>query len=121
MTIQFKMEEKKFGVEGAYNIRYEIIKKRIDKALVKETNERLTLPGKIAIVYSQDKEANEYINYLKYLQSINYIGPDIEWLTLKDMPGVNGMKALRVDVIYQDSFTGNIKESKAIEILERMN
>ncbi len=121
MTIHFRKEEKKFGVEGAYNIRYEIIKKRIDKALVKETNERLTLPGKIAIVYSHDKDAQEYSNYLRYLQSINYIGPDIEWLTLKDMQGVTGLKALRVDVIYQNAFTGNSKESKAIEILEKMN
>lgn len=121
MTIQFKIEEKKFGVEGAYNIRYEIIKKRIDKAFVNETNERLTLPGKIAIVYSQDKDAKEYINYLQYLQSINYIGPEIEWLTLKDMQGVTGMKALRVDVAYQNAFNGNIKDSKAVEVLERLN
>ncbi len=121
MTIHFRKDEKQFGVEGAYNIRYEIIKKRIDKAIVKETNERLTLPGKIAIVYSHDRDAQEYVNYLRYLQSINYIGTDIEWLTLKDMQGVTGLKALRADVIYQNSFNGNIKESKAVELLERMN
>jgi hypothetical protein len=95
------MEEKRFDVEGSYNIRYEIIKKRIDKAYVKGTNERLTQVGKISIVYSQEKEAEKYKHLLSYLQAINYIGPDIEWLDLNDMQGVTGMKALRVEVIYQ--------------------
>ncbi len=30
------MDEKRFDVDGAYNARYEIVKKRIDKAYVKE-------------------------------------------------------------------------------------
>ncbi|HKO82018.1 MAG TPA: hypothetical protein VJU78_16540, partial [Chitinophagaceae bacterium] len=120
LAISFRMEEKRFDVDGAYNIRYEIMKKRIDKALVAETNERLTQPGKIAIVYSQDKEAKEYMNYLRYLQSINYIGPEVEWLTLKDLQGVTGLKALRMEVVYQQSFNG-VKDSKAIELLERVN
>jgi hypothetical protein len=107
-------------VDGTYNIRYEIIKKRIDKAYIKDTTDRLTTPGKIAIVYSQDKEAREYINYLHYLQSIRYIGPDIEWLTLKDLQGLTGLKALRADVVYSQS-TGGIKESKAVQILQEMN
>ncbi|MBC7913366.1 MAG: GAF domain-containing protein, partial [Pyrinomonadaceae bacterium] len=94
-----------------------IIKKRIDKANLKDTNERLTIPGKIAIVYSQDKEAHEYMNYLQYLQSIRYIGPDIEWVTLNDLQGLTGLKALRADVIYDQS-SGGIKESKAIQKLE---
>lgn len=34
--------------------------KRIDKAHIKNTNERITQPGKIAIIYSQDKDALEY-------------------------------------------------------------
>ncbi|TAK35947.1 MAG: hypothetical protein EPO28_13950 [Saprospiraceae bacterium] len=36
------MDEKRLDVEGSYNVRYEIIKKRIDKALLKGTQERLT-------------------------------------------------------------------------------
>lgn len=35
MAIKFRMDEKQFDVDGAYNIRYEIIKKRIDKANIK--------------------------------------------------------------------------------------
>jgi len=100
ITINFRTEEKRFDVDGAYNVRYEIIKKRIDKALLKGTSERLTQVGKIAIIYSQAKEAVEYRGYLEYLQSINYIGPVIEDVELHDMQGVTGMKALRVDVIY---------------------
>jgi hypothetical protein len=120
LSIRFRMEEKKFDVDGAYNVRYEIEKKRIDKANVKETNERLVQPGKIAIIYSQEKEAKEYVNYLHYLQSINYIGSDIEWLTLNDVQGITGLKALRVEIIYNKSFSG-IKESKAVEVLEEIN
>jgi len=100
ITINFRTEEKRFDVDGAYNIRYEIIKNRIDKAMVKGHSERLTQAGKIAIIYSQAKEAEEYRGYLEYLQAINYIDSEIEDLELQDMQGVTGMKALRVKVIY---------------------
>lgn len=120
LAIRFRMEEKKFDVDGAYNIRYEIMKKRIDKAFVKETNERLTQPGKIAIVYAQDNEAREYLNYLRYLQNITYIGPEIERVTINDLQGITGLKALRADIVYQKSFAG-IRQSKAAEVLERID
>ncbi|MCH8332037.1 MAG: GAF domain-containing protein, partial [Bacteroidetes bacterium] len=69
LSIQFRIDEKQFDVEGAYNMRYEIVKKRIDKAHVKGTDERITQPGKIAIVYSQNKEKVEYMKYIDYLQA----------------------------------------------------
>jgi len=100
ITIKFRTEEKRFDVEGAYNVRYEIIKKRIDKAVIKGTTERLTQVGKIAIVYSQESEAKEYLSYLNYLESINYIHPEIEELELQEMQGVSGMKALRVSIVF---------------------
>ena len=103
LSIKFRMDEKQFDVDGAYNIRYEIIKKRIDKAHIKDTEERLTVPGKIAIVYSQDKDAKEYLKYINYLQSKNLLG-EIEQLEIEDLQGVSGLKALRVDVIYQKDF-----------------
>ncbi|WP_373942108.1 hypothetical protein OEG92_01715 [Polaribacter sejongensis] len=106
MAIKFRMDEKQFDVDGAYNIRYEIIKKRIDKANIKGTNERLTVPGKIAIVYSQDKDAIEYIKYINYLQSKNQLGK-IEFLELEDLQGASGLKALRVEVKYQEHFDEN--------------
>ncbi|HJW31558.1 MAG TPA: hypothetical protein VJ508_20160, partial [Saprospiraceae bacterium] len=64
LAIRFRMDEKRFDVDGAYNIRYEILKKRIDKAFIKGTSERLTQPGKLAIVYSQEWEAEEYLQYI---------------------------------------------------------
>ncbi|WP_159946926.1 GAF domain-containing protein [Polaribacter septentrionalilitoris] len=103
MAIKFRMDEKQFDVDGAYNIRYEIIKKRIDKAHIKSTEERLTTPGKIAIVYSQEKDAIEYTKYINYLQSKNQLGK-LEYLELEDLQGVSGLKALRVEVIYQEDF-----------------
>tara|TARA_R110002126_G_scaffold72364_1_gene180895 strand:- start:57607 stop:59994 length:2388 start_codon:yes stop_codon:yes gene_type:complete len=106
MAIKFRMDEKQFDVDGAYNIRYEIIKKRIDKAYIKGTKERLTVPGKIAIVYSQEKDALEYVKYINYLQSKNLLDT-LEFLELEDLQGVSGLKALRVDVIYQQDF--NVK------------
>ncbi|MEM6721753.1 MAG: GAF domain-containing protein [Bacteroidota bacterium] len=118
LAIKFRMDEKQFDVDGAYNIRYEIIKKRIDKANIKNTTERLTVPGKISIVYSQDKDALEYIKYIKYMQSKNYFGK-LEKLELEDLQGVSGLRALRVEVIYQEDF--NEKSSLTIdELMEEL-
>lgn len=98
ISIRFREDEKQFDVDGAYNIRYEIIKKRIDKAHIKGTDERLTQPRKIAIVYAQDKEAQEYLRYIEYLQHKGFLKDEIEKVDLEELQGVNGLKALRVEV-----------------------
>lgn len=98
LSIRFRLEEKKFDVDGAYNIRYEIIKKRIDKARIKSTDERLTQPGKIAIVYAQDKDAQEYRRYFKYLNAAGYLEDEVEDVQLEELQGVSGLRALRVTV-----------------------
>ncbi|HUR11840.1 MAG TPA: hypothetical protein VM012_10750 [Flavitalea sp.] len=98
ISISFRPAERKFDVDGAYNIRYEIVKKRIDKVRIKDTNERLTQPGQIAIVYSQPKEATEYMEYIEYLQTQGLLMQDIEKLELEELQGVSGLKALRVAV-----------------------
>jgi len=100
ITVKFKMSSKSFDVDGAYNIRYEILKKRIDKAYVKGENQRLTLPGKIAIVYTQERDAETYRRYLGFLASNGMIHPEIEELELEDLQGVTGLRALRVAVNY---------------------
>src|SRR5262249_33029337 len=64
MAIRFRFDEKRFDIDGAYNMRYEIVKKRLDKALIKGSDERLTQPGTIAIVYAQPREAQEYRDYI---------------------------------------------------------
>ena len=88
----------RFDIDGAYNMRYEIVKKRIDKALIKGTNERLTQPGKIAIVYSQPQEALEYRGYIEYLQASGYLTEGVEEVELEELPGAQGLQALRVTV-----------------------
>ncbi|MBF0226782.1 MAG: GAF domain-containing protein [Desulfobacterales bacterium] len=96
ITLHFDTDEKRFRVDGVYNIRYEIMKKRIDKAVIKGTDERLTQPGKIAIVYSQNSEAHEYLQYIDYLQAKGYLEKDIEDVDVEDLQGIRGLKALRV-------------------------
>ena len=103
ISITFRTAERKFDVDGAYNIRYEILKKRIDKVRIKATNERLTQPGKIAIVYTQPKEAAEYIEYIEFLQNHKLLNPHIENLELEELQGVVGLKALRVEVALDDT------------------
>jgi hypothetical protein len=98
ISIQFRFDEKRFDVNGAYNVKYEIVKKRIDKAVIKSNGERLTQPGKIAIVYSNYKDAAEYREYIDYLQSRGYIEDEVNDVELKDMQGVQGLRALRVTV-----------------------
>ena len=98
ISIRFRMDEKQFDVDGAYNIRYEIVKKRIDKAYIKDTKERLTQPGKIAIVYAQPKEATEYLKYVKYLQSSGYLTKEVEMVELEKLQGAQGLKAIRVSI-----------------------
>ncbi len=98
IDISFRNDEKKFDVEGAYNIRYQLIKKRIDKVHIKDSGERLTQPGKIALIYFNNKEAKEYKEYIQYLQEQNVFTNDLEELELEELQGVNGLKALRITV-----------------------
>jgi hypothetical protein len=98
LAIRFRFDEKRFDIDGAYNMRYEIVKKRIDKALVKGSAERLTQPGTIAIVYSQPREAQEYRDYIAYLQAAGELTDAVETLVLEDLPGAQGLQALRVTV-----------------------
>ena len=98
LSISFRNKERKFDVDGAYNIRYEIVKKRIDKVHTLETGERLTQPGKIAIVYSQQKELNEYLEYIEFLQNENMIIGEVEYLDLEELQGISGLKGLRIEV-----------------------
>lgn len=102
ISIRFRMDEKRFDVDGSYNARYEVVKKRIDKAYVKNTNERITQKEKITIVYSNTSEEKEYLKYIKYLQHKNVLEAEIEKLDIEDLQAVSGLKALRVKVKHQE-------------------
>jgi hypothetical protein len=103
IDITFRNDERRFDVEGTYNIRYHIVKKRIDKVHIANTTERLTQPGKIAIVYIEDNNASEYIGYIKQLQQKQFLLDDLEYLELEELQGVTGLKALRVGVSFNQS------------------
>jgi len=98
IDISFRDDERRFDVEGAYNIRYQVIKKRIDKVHIKETGERLTQPGKIAMVYFQNNSVGDYLEYIWFLQAQNVLLDDLEFLELEELQGVSGLKALRIGV-----------------------
>jgi hypothetical protein len=100
LSISFRMDEKQFDVDGTYNARYEIVKKRVDKAYIKGTTERVTQKGKISIVYSQKQDEIEYLRYIKFLQSKKYLDDDVEIVELQDLQAVTGLRAIRVSVLY---------------------
>ncbi|SNY94589.1 GAF domain-containing protein [Flagellimonas pacifica] len=100
LAIRFRMDEKRFDVDGTYNARYEIIKKRIDKSYIKGTNERLTQKGKLSIVYSQRKDEREYMRYIKFLKAKGYFTNNIEVVELEGLQGVTGLKAIRAEILY---------------------
>ncbi|CAH0999020.1 hypothetical protein LEM8419_00313 [Neolewinella maritima] len=98
LNIRFRMDEKRFDVDGDYNVRYEILKKRIDKATIHQGEERLTQPGMISIVYLQDRDLEEYQDYLHYLRQAEFIDGEIEYLVLDPLQSVNGLRAIRFRV-----------------------
>ena len=98
LSIRFRYDEKRFDVDGAYDVRHEIIKSRIDKAVVKGTRERLTQPGRVAIVYSHTDEGCQIQRHIDFLKAWGNLLNDLEFLDLDDLPGVRGLKALRVGI-----------------------
>lgn len=98
IDIRFRMDEKRFDVDGAYNSYYEIIKKRLDKALVKDSTDRITCPGKITIVYFGMENQKEYLDYISKLHKKGILQNDIEFLKVEDLQGITGLLALRVSL-----------------------
>lgn len=99
IDISFRADERRFDVEGAYNIRYQMIKKRIDKVHVRNTGERLTQPDTLAIIYFNRSDLDDYLPSLQYLQETGVFSPGIEELELEDLQGVSGLRALRVGIV----------------------
>ncbi|MBK1440063.1 hypothetical protein JHJ32_08710 [Parapedobacter sp. ISTM3] len=99
IDISFREDERRFDVEGAYNIRYHVVKKRIDKALVKGTSERVTQPGKITLIYWHEESLHDYLHHIETLQQNGLLGRTIEYLELDELQGVNGLHAIRLPVV----------------------
>jgi len=98
LSIRFRFDEKRFDVDGAYDVRQEIIKSRVDKAMVKGRTERLTQPGKIAVIYTQPQEGREIRRYIDFLRTQGFLKGETEALDVEELPGVHGLKALRVEI-----------------------
>ncbi len=100
LSIRYRIDEKRFDVDGTYNARYEVIKKRIDKANIKGTEERITQKGKLAIIYTNDETEREYMRYINFLQHKQMVGEAVEIVDLEDVQGVIGLKAIRIEILY---------------------
>nr|WP_314496712.1 GAF domain-containing protein [uncultured Chryseobacterium sp.] len=96
IDIRFRMDEKRFDVDGAFNSNFEIIKKRLEKARVKDSDERITCPGKITIVYFGMENQREYLQYINRLQKQDVLKSDVEFLRVEDLQGITGLLAIRV-------------------------
>lgn len=105
VDIRFRMDEKRFDIDGAYNSYYEIIKKRLDKAHIKDSSDRITCPGKITIVYFGMENQREYLEYINKLQKKNILHHDVEFLKVEDLQGITGLLALRISLVPQDHLT----------------
>ena len=103
LSIYYSTDARQFEVEGAYNIRYEIMKKRIDKAKVKNTDDRITKAGYLTVVFSQLQEGQEYLDYLKYLISRHCLEDSLEELDVEDLQGIRGLRAFRAPIARERS------------------
>ncbi|QKZ14974.1 GAF domain-containing protein [Spirosoma sp. KUDC1026] len=100
VTIGFRRNERRFDVEGSYSIRYEVIKKRIDKASIKGSTERLTKPDTIALVYANKRELADYLPIIDELQQTGRLGTALEYLDLEPLQGITRLKAVRLAINY---------------------
>ncbi|MEK6493722.1 hypothetical protein [Myroides odoratimimus] len=98
LGIQFRMDEKRFDIDGSYSTRYEIIKKRLDKACIKGSTERIVQPGKITIAFASNYHLEEYLNYIQFGQKIGLLDDNLEQFLIEDMQSVSGLIGIRIGV-----------------------
>ena len=98
ISIKFRMDEKRFDVESNDDIRFELMKKRLAKALVKNTSERLVQANKLTIVYLNETDKNDYLNYIDFLKDQNYFTGETEYITVEDLQDITDLKALRLNI-----------------------
>jgi hypothetical protein len=96
IAIRFRMDEKRFDVDGTYNARFEMVKKRIDKATIKHTGQRITQAGKLTIVFTSERDVEQYLQYIHMLQQEKILSLKIEFFDLEDLQGMKGLKGIRV-------------------------
>lgn len=98
VTLRFRTDETRFDVEGAAGVRFEMLKKRLDKACIKGTDERITQPDTVAVVVSTEAEAAEYRRFAAYLASAGWTDGAPAAHDVEDLPGASGLTLLRLSV-----------------------
>ncbi len=88
-----------FDVRGTRDTRYEIVKKRIDKAVDAQTQTRITQPGMLTVVYSTDAEWTQYQEYLRYLVREGWVDSEVECGMVEQLQGVSGLRFARLRVL----------------------
>ncbi|MCU0541853.1 MAG: GAF domain-containing protein [Oscillatoriaceae cyanobacterium Prado104] len=91
--------ERMFDVKGTRDIRYELVKKRIEKAVDKDAQERITQSGMLTVVYSTEDEWEEYQQYLRYLAREGWVDSKIQTGMVESLQGVSGLKFARVRIL----------------------
>ena len=115
LSIRFRFDEKRFDVDGAYNVRYEIIKKRIDKAVVRGTTERLTQPGQDRASCTPTRaRRTSSASTSSTCRRSGYLTRDVEELELEELQGAQGLRALRVRV---DTSHGDVNTRASLAAL----
>ncbi|HAG85750.1 MAG TPA: histidine kinase, partial [Cyanobacteria bacterium UBA12227] len=103
--------EKLFDLRGSTrDTRYEIVKKRIDKALDTQTQTRITQPGMLTLVYSTQEEWNEYQQYFRYLAREGWVDTQIQSSTVEPLQGITGLKYARVRILPAPEESANKSE-----------
>lgn len=98
IAIKFRMDEKRFDVENNDDIRYELMKKRLAKAMVKGRQERLVQPHKLTIVYLNENDKTDYLNYIHFLQYKGYFLDEIEFLEVENLQDIADLQAIRLTI-----------------------
>jgi hypothetical protein len=98
-----RKDERRFDVEGAYNIRYEIMKNALIKCMWKEQMNGLPNRVKLRSYIQIHGKHRNTMNTSVTLQSKNLLKPGIEYLDLEELQGVRGLKALRAEINLEES------------------
>ncbi len=98
VNVTFDFDDKLFHVEGGADGRGEMLKRRVDRAVVKGTQERLNQPGKLSVVFTQERERVEYMEYFTFLAAQECLLEDVEEYLIDEVQGAQGLRALRVSI-----------------------
>lgn len=98
INIHFRFDEKRFDVTSSSDVRFQMIKKRIDKANIKDKDERIVKPRFLTIVYLNENDKLEYLRYLRFLIQKQFFIGEIEDIEIEDLQDISGLHALRIQI-----------------------